>query len=1185
MSTPSPISLDDRYLREKGMVYLTGVQALVRLPLDQNRRDRRAGLRIGTFVSGYPGSPLGSYDLALQRLGPMLGEHDIVHVPGANEELAATAIYGTQMLDAYPHSRWDGVTAFWYGKGPGVDRSGDALKHGNFAGTSRHGAVVVLAGEDHEGKSSTMPFQDDYALMSAGIPILYPSSVGEFLELGFHAIALSRLSGCWIGMKLVGQLCDGGETIEVSPESPAIVLPEVEIDGRPFRKRVDFTFFPGKNIDHERHLYHERHRAVRAYARANGLDGVKIRGPRDRLGIVTAGKSYADTRQALLDMGLDDEALRRAGIRLLRMGLIYPIDAEVVRDFAEGLESLIVVEEKRGFLESQVKEALAGRGQALSIVGKLDERGAPLFPLHGGMDSDVVAQHLGPRLAPLLPEGGGVRRRLAELDAIRLRRYESHPGRTPNYCSGCPHNVSTVLLDGQLAWGSPGCHSFATIIEQPKRHIEAMTQYGGEGLPWVGLSRFTDRPHMIQNVGDGSLFHSSYLNIRFCVAAGTRITFKILYNGAIANTGAQELVGAKSVPALTRLLTDEGVRRIAVVTKDPRQYDDQVLGTAARVHPVADYAAVLRELEAEPGVTVMIYDESCANERRRRQKRGRVARANRFVVINEEVCENCGHCGETTNCMSLQKVPTEFGPKTQVHASTCNQDESCLKGDCPSFLTVETEPGTGHVRPSPPSLDADAAPEPVKPRLDAPYHVYLPGVGGTGVITVNALLCWAALLDGKRVLSYDQTGAAQKWGPVLSSLVIAPHAELVAANKVGLGKADLYLALDVLGGATPGNLDRCDPARTGALVTTGVLPTGEMIRDVSFTFSADAVRDSIARHTRPDRTVFVDARRVSEGLFGDHMLTNMFAVGAAYQAGLLPLEAASIEQAVRLNDVQVAANLQAFRYGRLYVHDRERVEALVPPPRAPFETELARSASALSGAERRAHEALVARAAGLDDESRRLVAIRIAELIGYQDARYAARYLDAVLNVAERERAVTGASGAITQATARGLYKLMAYKDEYEVARLHLKPWIREKTRALFAAPTRVAFHFHPPLLRALGLERKLELGPWVVPALRALAAARRLRGTALDPFGRARVRREERALIGWYEETLAQALARLTAATHGAVTEIAALPDMVRGYEDIKLRNAAAARARATALLGALAGTNPTGLAGARPR
>ena len=1164
------MTLEDRYLREKGLVYLTGVQALVRLALDQQRRDRKAGLRTGVFISGYPGSPLGIYDMSVQRLGPKVREdYDIVHVPGANEELAASAISGTQMLDNYPHARFDGVTAFWYGKGPGIDRSGDALKHGNFAGTSRHGAVVVLAGEDHESKSSTMPFQDDYAFMTHGIPVLYPASVTEFLELGLHAVALSRFSGCWVALKLVGALCDGGETVEVSPDRPPIVLPEVTVNGRPFQKRTDFTFFPGKNIEHERHLYQERHLAVLAYARANGLDRIEVRTGHDRLGIVTAGKSYADTRQALLDMGLDDEALRRAGVRLLKMGLIYPIDERMIREFAEGLEDVIVIEEKRDFLEAQVKAALCGLARPIRVLGKFDADGAPLFPLHGGMDSDVVVRHLGPRLLTALGDSPGVTRRLAELEAVSSRQYPAHPLRTPNYCSGCPHNTSTVLLEGQLAWGSPGCHSFASIIEQPTRHIESMTQYGGEGLPWIGLAPFTERPHIIQNVGDGSLFHSSYLNIRFCVAAGARITFKLLYNGAIANTGAQELVGLKSIPALTRLLTDEGVRHIAVVTKEPRRYRGERLGAAASVHAVAKYERVLRELAAEPGVTVLIYDESCANERRRKQKRGTLPFPHRFVVINEEVCENCGHCGEVTNCMSLQKVETEFGPKTQIHASSCNQDYSCLKGDCPSFLTVDTRPGTGYCRPTPPQLEPGAVPEPAaKARLDRPYHIYIPGVGGTGVITVNALLCFAALLDGKRVLSYDQTGAAQKWGPVLSSLVIAPHAELVAANKVGAGQADLYLALDPLASATPVNLDRCDPGRTAVLGVSSLMPTGEMIRNSSLLVPVDPIWETIGRFTRSEGRLFVDARRLAEGLFGDHMMTNLFAVGVAYQAGLLPLEADSIEGAIRLNAVQVEGNVQAFRYGRLYQHDPARVEGLVPPVRRSFEDELARSLAALSPAERREHDALLARCAGLDEESRRLAAVRIAELIGYQDSRYATRYLDFLLAAAAREREVLGGPGPVTQAVARSYYKLLAYKDEYEVARLHLKPEIRAKVTGLFTEPRRVAYHLHPPLLRALGLERKLELGPWFTPALKLLRGLKRLRGSPLDVFGWARVRCEERRLIVWYEELVSAALARLAPRTQALVVELARLPDGIRGYEDIKLRNAAAARERAARLV-----------------
>jgi indolepyruvate ferredoxin oxidoreductase len=1165
------LALDDRYLREEGRVYLSGMHALVRLPIDQSRRDRRAGLRIGTFISGYPGSPLGGYDLALRQARAILARHDIRHVPGANEELAATALSGTQMLDRYPHSRYDGVVGLWYGKGPGVDRSGDALKHGNFAGTSRHGAVVVLSGDDHEAKSSTMPYQDDYAFVGHGMPILYPASTGEFLTLGLHAIALSRYSGCWVALKLVGQLADGGETIHVAPDDPGIVLPELLIDGKPFRKSTDFTFFPGLNIETERQLYYERHRAVLAYSRANSLTSAEVGARGDRVGLVTAGKSHADLRQALLDLGLDESALRRLGVRLVKIGLIYPLDPDAIRAFAQALDEVIVVEEKRGFLEGQVKEALAGLGRGVRVLGKADETGAPMFPIQGGMDSDTVAERLGPRLLRLAdgdPDlAWRIRSRLDAIRAVRERSYEAHPGRTPNYCSGCPHNVGTRLLPGELAWGSPGCHSFASIIEQPERHIVSMTQLGGEGLPWIGLGPFTDRPHLVQNVGDGSLFHSSFLNIRFCVAAGANMTFKILYNGYVANTGAQEMVGGKPVPELTRMLELEGVRATVVLTKDPDTYRGAGLAGNARVESVERQDAVLQELAATPGVTVLIHDGLCANERRRRQKRGQLPVSRRFVVINEEVCEGCGHCGALTNCMSLHRVDTELGPKTRIHASSCNQDLSCLGGDCPSFVTVDTAAGTGYRKPSPPVLGSDAAPEPVhRVGLDRPYHVYLPGVGGTGVITMNALLGWAALIDGLNVLSYDQTGAAQKWGPVLSSLILAPADQELAANKVGLGRADLYLALDLLAAGTRVNLDRCDPAHTVAVVNTSVLPSGEMVRNVDFTPPVDAIRDQIDRATRADANVAVDARRLAEALFGDYMATNMLVLGVAYQVGLMPLSVTAIEEAVRLNAVAVDQNLQAFRYGRLWVADPDRVRALVEPPARSYETERAAMLERLGGRNASAYVSLLDRCGHLEPEARRLLAFRVGELIDYQDARYAAGYVRFVLRMAEREASLAPGHVEVTQAVIRNLYKLMAYKDEYEVARLHLKPAFRDATRGLFVAPRRLSWHFHPPLLRALGLKRKLRLGPWFGPALRLLRALRGLRGTPFDVFGYAAVRREERQLVPWYRRLVASALRE--ADGHATALELARLPESIRGYEDIKLRSIAKVRGQALTLV-----------------
>ncbi|MDE3112069.1 MAG: indolepyruvate ferredoxin oxidoreductase family protein [Chloroflexota bacterium] len=1164
MASGTPIELSDRYLRERGSVYLSGIHALVRMPIDQHRRDARAGLRIGTLISGYPGSPLAGYDLQLQRARAVLDRHDIRHRPGQNEELAATSLIGTQMLDRYPHSRYDGVLGIWYGKGPGVDRSGDALKHGNFAGTSRHGAVVLLSGEDHEAKSSTMPYQDDYAFVSAGIPILYPATIADLLELGAHAVGISRYSGCWVALKLASALCDGGATLEVDAYRPAVIEPELEIDGRPFHKRTDFGFFPGTTIDMERHLHYERHPAVRAYARANGVDRAITRSARDRLGIIASGKSFSDTAQALRDMGLDDDVLAANGVRMLQPRLIYPIDETAVRDFAQGLDLVIVIEEKRPFVEQQVRDALYGTPGAPRVIGKLDERGETLFPIQGGLDADAIAERLGPRLVER-GLSGAVAARLEEIRRVRARRYAPYALRMPNYCSGCPHNTSTVLADGQVAWGSPGCHSFAEVMEQPERRIEAMTQLGGEGLPWLGLAPFTDKPHMIQNVGDGSFFHSSHQNVRFAVAAGVDLTFKLLYNGAVANTGGQAPVGGVSVPEVTRLLELDGVTRTAIVTKEPKRYARARLAANTTVHPASDLTRVETELEHVRGVTVLIYDDDCANERRRQEKRGTRPRPTRFVAINPEVCEACGHCGQLTNCMSLQKIETELGPKTFIHQSSCDHDRSCVNGDCPSFMVVEVEPGSALARPATPSLGADALPEPAAPaRLDRPYHIHMPGVGGTGMITLNALLCHAALIDGVHAVSYDQTGAAQKWGAVVSSCVISAVDLREPPGRVTLGRADLYLVCDLLGGVAPLNLDRCDPGRTAAVVNTTFFPTAGSILDPFYSAPTRPMLSAIRGATRT--ATELEARRIAETLFGDHMMTNLVLLGAAYQSGLVPLSAASIERAIALNDVQVEMNVQAFRYGRLAVHDPTAVALLVSPRGRTADEE--RAARRTASSDPAAYERLLDRAGSLDEGSRRLLAVRVAELIAYQDARYAAAFVDLVLRVAERERSVVDGEPRITHAVIRQLYKLMAYKDEYEVARLHLKEDARAWVRGQFARPTSVRYLLHPPLLRALGLRHKIELGAWADPLLGLLRAMRRLRGTPFDPFGHTRVRREERRLVGWYREAVERGLGVLAPDSYERVLAIASVPDGIRGYEEIKLRSIDAATARMSELL-----------------
>lgn len=1151
------VTLDDKYILTEGQVYLTGIQALVRLPIDQHRRDARHKMRTGTLISGYEGSPLAGYDLTLARVGRFLHEHDIVHLPAVNEELGATAVMGSQIFQMFPGPKFDGVNGIWYGKGPGVDRCGDVFKHANFGGTGPNCGAVILGGDDPNSKSSTLPHQSDFGYVSAGIPILYPSHIQEFLEFGLHALAISRLSGCWVALKLVTNLCDGGSVVEVSPDRPQIVIPDVTIDGKPFHKIQDVTFLPPGTIEMERFLFYERHEAVRAYARANALNVIEEHTGDDRIGLISAGKSYADLRQSLLDMGLDRDALQRLGVRVLRLGLTYPLDAEIVRRFAQGLEQIIVVEEKRSFVESQVRDCLYGLPNHPRLVGKEDETGAPLLQMHGELDADMITTVLGPRLLAL-GEIPSIAARLAILDDIRGRAYDAVLVRKPNYCSGCPHSRSTRMLDEQMTGGGIGCHGMGGLIDQPMRHTSYLSQMGGEGLPWVGASAFTEKQHVFQNIGDGTYFHSGSQAVRACVAAGVNITFKLLYNRAVAMTGGQQAQGEMPIPTLTQSLAAEGVKKIIVVSEDPARWRKARFPAIVTLYARDKLFDAMHELEQTEGVTVLIHDQQCAAEKRRQRKRGMQAEPNVFAVINEEVCEGCGNCGEVSNCMSLHPVETEFGLKTRIHQSSCNEDYACLDGDCPSFITVEVETGTGLTPKKPPVLEAMATPEPDnKVAIHGSYSIYVPGVGGTGVVTVNALLCYAALMEGKKLLNLDQTGLAQKGGAVLSNMVIT-EGETVASNKVGMGTADLYLVLDALGGMSPANLDRTHPDRTVAVVNTTPNPTGEMIRDNAILFpTADSIQRSIDPHTHGELNRYVDAGTIAEGLFGDHMNTNMFLVGIAYQSGLIPLKAESIEAAIELNGVAVTANQQAFRYGRRYVHNPGAVLEIAVPRERTLDDERAsmlHDLTAQSAAAAAAYQQQLERCRYLDDDAQRRLAIRIGELIAYQDVRYATQYVDFVLNVAKREADAAPGHSELTHAVIQYLYKLMAYKDEYEVARLHLKAAWRDQLDEMFDKPVKVSYHLHPPILRAMGMTRKLKLGPWFNGPLALLGKLKRLRGTPFDVFGYAKVRREERQLISWYRETLEQVLIRLNAENHAVALLIANAPDAIRGYEDIKM-------------------------------
>ena len=1115
------MKLDSKYEREQGAVYLTGIQALVRLPMDQMRRDRRAGLNTAAFISGYEGSPLGGYDLALARVRRLLDEHRIHFVPGVNEDLAATSVFGSQIHHSLGQSRYDGVVGIWYGKGPGVDRSGDIFRHANIAGTGANCGALVLGGDDHVSKSSTIPHQSDLSFYNHAMPVFYPGNTQETLDYGLLAIALSRFSGAWVAMKMVTNVCDAGGTVEVDPARLAIRIPEG------YEKKTDARLLIPMTLMLEPEVLYRRLEAAREFARVNNVNRSFGAGDGAWLGIASAGKAYYDLMQALADLGLQRaDDLARAGVRIAKFGMTYPLEPRFTAEFARGLQTILVVEEKRSFLELQLREALYNAPDHPAILGKGDQTAAPLFSAAGELDPEMITRVLAQLFN--LPTA-----RLALLDEIDNRERRMVPARFPNFCSGCPHNRSTLLLEGQMAGGGIGCHAMAAQLQHSHHAYTFLTHMGGEGAPWIGMAPFVDRPHIFQNVGDGTYFHSASLAVEACIAAGVNITYKILYNSAVAMTGGQQAAGAVPVPELTHKLAADGVRRIAVLTDDLEKYQGVKLAANAQLRDRDDLPDVLREFEKLPGVTAIIYDQQCAAEKRRQRSRGKLAEPTLRLVIHEEVCEGCGDCVTQSNCLSLHPVETEYGPKTRIHQSSCNKDYSCVLGDCPSFVTVNLKPGTGQRRQPLPQLPETEAPPPrERVAIAERYSILMPGIGGTGVVTVNALLATAAWIDGLSVITLDQTGLAQKGGAVVSSIVLSQR-PIEASAKIGYGNADLLLGFDLLGAGSADNLKRAHPSRTVAVVNTAEVPTGDAIRGGARLAGPGAVVDLINTYTRKDRNLFLDASRLAEGLFASHMAVNIFLLGAAWQGGLIPISETAIEEAILLNKVDAERNVQAFLWGRKYYHDAQAVESLIAPPAAPA-----------------------------DDRS--LVERRTADLTRYQNAAYAARYTAFVREVETRQP-------ALAEAVARNLYKLMSYKDEYEVARLLTNPEREAQIRGMWEQVESIGYNIHPPLLRAMGLKKKMKLGSWFRAPLRMLASLKGLRGTPFDPFGYAAVRREERALIGWYEQLVRDCLDRATAENLPLAQEIVALPAQIRGYEQIKLASVGKVKALAAEKLSAL--------------
>jgi len=1156
-----PIAVDDKYELREGIAFMTGVQALVRIPIEQAWRDRDAGLSSGTLISGYPGSPIGGYDHLLHRAKKYFDPLNIHFVPAVNEEIAAATVHGAHMAEIYGGRNVDAVTGIWYGKNPGLLRSMDVIKSANYGGLPPNGAVLAVVGDDPAGKSSVIPNCAVHDFQACGIPVLFPACPDEVLTLGLHGIALSRVSGLWVGLKVVTNVADGGATVRVGGDRPRIVVPRLE----GFSHHWTFKTGPPVHLAGEQHLFERRLPAAVAYARANSLNAITQRGPQDRIGVVAAGKTYTDLRQSLEDMGLGPRELESAGIRLLKIGMVFPFDDQLIREFAEGLQSIVVVEEKRDFVQTGIQRALYPLAKRPEVIGHFGPDGEILFPGIGELDADAVTQRLGPLLLKL-GVGFGVSRRLEEIEAIGARSYAPAAARIPAYCSGCPHNRSTVRIRGEIVAGGNGCHGMAMIHSQENRQTVNCHVMGIDGATWVGGSYFTDNDHMVQNTGDGTFLHSSQLAVRAAVAAGVNITYKLLYNRAVAMTGGQALTGELDVPQIAAQMAVEGVRRINVVTENYEQRKKDAFPPNTKLFDRDGYEEAYAELLDTPGVTMLIFDQQCAAEKRRERKRGLQATPEKFMFINQRVCEGCGDCGDASSCMSVEPFETEFGRKTRIHQSSCNQDYSCLKGDCPSFLSVYSKNGLR--KPKPAEIDIPEAPQAALAELvDDRYRVYMVGIGGTGVVTANQVLAYAAMLDGFEVEALDQSGMAQKGGAVLSSLVLSRPGAEDASNKVGLGQADLVLALDAIGSTSAPNLDRMSPGRTVVVGDEAERPTSDTVRHVDRTLpSGEALMRIIGAYSRASDNVWVEGEPFVERVLSDHVLTNSFMLGVACQAGRLPVRAQSIEQAFRLNGALAEANLRAFRLGRLVRHDPAAIPLEAVPAASTAEDEQQRYRRRLNG-DRGRYDSLVDRTAGLSEGLRRALAIRLGELILYQDSAYAARYLDDVLAVHAAEQRARPESHELAEAVARHLYKLMAYKDEYEVARLLLDPETAQRISETFIDP-KITYNLQPPFLRALGRRRKLELGTWIRPLLKLLVRAKHLRGTGIDPFARSEARRLERELLNWYRELLDEMTTAVTEENFDTALEILRAPDRIRGYEQVKMTNAEQVRAEVDGLL-----------------
>ena len=1153
------VTLDDKYRLQHGMAFMSGVQALVRLPMLQQERDAMAGKNTAALISGYRGSPLGGYDQALWKAKPYLEKHNIVFQPGVNEELAATALWGTQQLGFAPagSAKFDGVFGIWYGKGPGVDRCSDVFKHANMAGTTPWGGVLAVAGDDHVAKSSTAAHQSDHIFKACGLPVFFPASVQEVLDLGVHAIALSRFAGVWSGMKTIQEIVESSATVDIEAGRVKIVLPDFEMPPGGLHIR-----WPDAALDQEARLFDYKWYAALAYIRANKLNHNVIEGPNDCYGIMASGKAYNDTRQALLDLGLDVATCQRLGIRVHKVSVVWPLEAQTTQEFAQGLKEILVIEEKRQIIEYQLKEELYNLPDAMRprIVGKFDdlegdESGGEwsipnptsrrLLRANADLTPTLIAKAIAKRILKLNLPSDVIAKINAQLQIIDAKERAQNSlvlnpaaDRMPWFCSGCPHNTSTKVPEGSRAMAGIGCHFMSLWMD---RSTTGFTQMGGEGTPWIGQQHFSHENHIFANIGDGTYFHSGILAVRQSIAAGVNITYKILYNDAVAMTGGQrvgERAEGHSVVQIAQSMRAEGAVAIKVVTDEPEKYNGVALADGVMVHHRDELDAIQRQFREIKGCTVIIYDQTCATEKRRRRKRGTMVDPAVRVMINELVCEGCGDCGVQSNCLSVEPLETELGRKRTINQNTCNKDTSCLKGFCPSFISIEG----GQLKKKSKTQKFDSSrlpslPRPVLPNLStmSAYGIVVAGVGGTGVITIGQLLGMAAHLDGLGVVTQDSAGLAQKGGATWSHVLLAQHQDQIQTTRVSMAAADLILGCDPIVSAGKETLSRMMQGRTHVALNSYSTPTAAFVKNTQWLNPADSCAAEIANAVGLEGLASFDADQLSSRLMGDTIYINPMILGYAWQKGWIPLSLEALQRAIELNEVAVANNLAAFEWGRHAAHQMPALEALTSPAQI---IEFKKKTT-------------------LDD----LIAHRVSFLTDYQNEKYAKVYENFVLSVKTKE-AVLGQT-TLTEAVAKQLFKLMAYKDEYEVARLHTNKQFLERVKTQFEGDFKVFYHLAPPLLakrNEKGQLIKQKMSPYMLLVFKALSRLKFLRGTSLDLFGRSEERQTERALIEEYKDTVNELLSSLNAQNHALAVNVAKVPEQIKGFGHVKERHIEAA-------------------------